>query len=268
MLSEEYRILLIVIFGTIALLLSSVFLVYMLLSFRQRQKVNIQEKAALKAQYEQEILTSQLEVQNATLQHIGEELHDNIGQMLSVARINLNVVEEADRAADNREFIQQANELIAKSIQDLRALTKSLDGDFVEDFGLTESIAQELQRIRHTGVFGTELRTSGDVYSLGFQREIVLYRIVQEVINNAIKHSEAKQVTVEINYTPDLFSLIISDDGKGFEYQNLPENELNKSGAGLRNIQRRASLIGATCQLVSSPGNGTTITITLPNKLS
>lgn len=228
----------------------------------QKNIYEIQEK------FDKESLTAQLEVQNTTLQHIGEELHDNIGQMLSVARINLNVVEEADRGADNREFIRQANELIARSIQDLRALTKSLDGDFVEDFGLVESVAQELQRIRHTRAFGTELRTAGDAYPLGFQREIVLYRIVQEVINNALKHSEAKQLTVDINYTPALFTLILSDDGKGFEYQNLPEAELNKSGAGLRNIQRRASLIGATCQLVSSPGNGTTTTITLPNKPS
>ena len=264
----EFEIALFVIVSTVIFMLLGGFIVVFMMYYQKKKRGYFQEKAALKAQYEQEILTSQLEVQNATMQHIAEELHDNIGQMLSVARINLNVVEEFGEGVDRREFIRQANELIAKSIQELRALTKSLDGDFVEDFGLTESIAQELQRIRHTGIFGTELRTSGEAYSLGFQREIVLYRIVQEVINNAIKHSEAKQVTVEIYYTTNLFSLIISDDGKGFDYQNLRENKMSKTGAGLRNIHRRTELIGGICQLISLPGTGTTITITLPNEPS
>ncbi len=263
MLSEEYHVLLIIIFGTTALLLSSIFLVYMLLYFRHRQKVNIQDKITLKAQYEREILTAQLEVQNTTLQHIGQELHDNVGQLLAVARINLNVVEEAKEGDDNRKYIQQANELIAQSINDLRSLTKSLDGDFVQDFGLSESIAQELQRVRNTGIFGTEFRTSGEAYSLGFQREIVLFRIVQEVLNNAIKHAEAKKLTVNIIYLPESVTLTLQDDGKGFDYPSTQEKILSQSGAGLRNMQRRAALIGGQYTLKSLPGQGTTVSINL-----
>ncbi|WP_338870102.1 ATP-binding protein [Spirosoma sp. SC4-14] len=224
------------------------------------------EKAALKAQYEQEILTSQIEVQNATLQHISQELHDNIGQLLSVARINLNIVEEAGTDNENREFIQQANELVAQSISDLRALTKSLDGDFVQDFGLKESIAQELQRIRQTRRFGTELQISGTVYSLGFQREIVLFRIAQEILNNAIKHSEASQLTVQLQFSPEQLTLSILDNGKGFDYQTISQNSMSQSGAGLRNIKRRITLIGGTCEIFSSPGNGTQLTFLIPNQ--
>ncbi|GAB4031995.1 sensor histidine kinase [Spirosoma jeollabukense] len=223
------------------------------------------ELSTLKAQYEQEILTSQLEVQNATLQHVSEELHDNIGQLLSVVRINLNVVEESGPGEDNREFIKQANDLVRQSIVDLRALTKSLDGDFVQDFGLSESIAQELQRIRQTRKFGTELQVIGEAYSLGFQREIVLYRIVQEVLQNAIKHSEANQLTIQLKYTSNLFRLMIMDDGKGFNYHSINENAISRSGAGLRNIQRRAALIGGTSEFISSVGKGTSVIITIPS---
>lgn len=252
--------------GTIAVALLVFFLISFLMLYQQKQLTHAEEKIALKAQYEREILTAQLEVQNTTLQHVSQELHDNVGQLLAVARINLNVVEESKEGDDNRPYIQQANELIARSIQDLRALTKSLDGDFVQDFGLSESIAQELQQIRHTGVFGTEFRTSGDSYSLGFQREIVLFRIVQEVLNNAIKHSEAKKLTITITYTPESLIMTLQDDGRGFDYQPSQETSIGKSGAGLRNMQRRATLIGGQCTFVSSPGQGTTMTITIPNK--
>ena len=257
---------LIFISGTILMLFLVVFIFIFALLFKKRQFVYIQEKNALKAQYEQEILTAQLEVQNTTLQHISQELHDNIGQLLAVARINLNVVEDSDAGVDNLPYIQQANELIAQSINDIRALTKSLDGDFVQDFGLSESVAQELQRIRSSGVFGTEFRTSGAVYSLGFQREIVLFRIVQEVINNAIKHARATKLTVTITYTPESVRLVLQDDGKGFDYQPVQKTTISQSGAGLRNMQRRATLIGGQCTITSSPGQGTTISITLLNQ--
>lgn len=263
---EADEVIIVIILSTVLFLFLVTFIGALFWNSQKRQMHYFKEKAALKAQYEQEILTSQIEVQNATLQHISQELHDNIGQLLSVVRINLNIVEESGTDDENREFIQQANELVAQSISDLRALTKSLDGDFVQDFGLKESIAQELQRIRQTRKFGTELQITGTVYSLGFQREIVLFRIVQEILNNAIKHSEANQLIVQLHYLPEQLKLIISDDGNGFDYQAINENSMSRSGAGLRNIKRRVTLIGGTCEIISSPGNGTQLTLLIPNQ--
>jgi two-component system, NarL family, sensor kinase len=106
------------------------------------------------------------------------------------------------------------------------------------------------------------------VYSLSFQREIVLFRVVQEILQNAIKHSGASQLTIHLTYTPALVNLTASDNGKGFNYQAVNKNGLNQSGAGLRNIQRRVILIGGTCSFVSAEGKGTTILITLPNSVA
>ena len=261
--SPPLDVTIILVAGTAALAILIFFLISFLILYQQKQLKHAEDKIILKAQYEREILTAQLEVQNYTLQHIGQELHDNVGQLLAVARINLNVVEEAKEGDDNRKYIQQANELIAQSINDLRSLTKSLDGDFVQDFGLSESIAQELQRVRHTGIFRTEFRTSGEAYSLGFQREIVLFRIVQEVLNNVIKHAKAKKLTVHIIYLPESVTLTLEDDGQGFDYSSTQEKAIAQSGAGLRNMQRRAALIGGQCTLKSSPGQGTSVSISL-----
>lgn len=231
--------------------------------YKTEQQNRIIEIEHLKSNYEQEILKSQIEVQNSTLQQIGQELHDNIGQLLSVAKLNLNVLDSSIENPENRESINETNEIIGQCIHDLRSLTKSLDGDFVEQFGIQESISFELQRIRKIKKFETEVTISGTAYSLGFDREIILFRIFQEFLNNSIKHSEAKNIQVKLNYHPDQFHLILLDDGKGFDRVSLTDHKMHLSGSGLRHIEKRCKLIGASCELVSSSGNGTQLDVIL-----
>ncbi len=247
---------------TIVLLLLSSFITLFFFIFQKRQLQNQQEKTALKTAYDQEILKSQIEVQNQTLQHIGRELHDNIGQLLSVAKINLNVLEESNHV--EHDYIKQTNEIISQSINDLRALTKSLDGDFVNDFGLEESISHELQRIRKTKKFQTEISVLGTKRTSGYEIEIVLFRIVQEVLNNALKHSKAQNIDIVLQYLPTSFELTVKDNGKGFDFENVQSQSMNSSGAGLRNMQRRMELIGGKCMVKSVLGEGTKVSLQLP----
>ncbi|GLU53211.1 sensor histidine kinase [Dyadobacter frigoris] len=264
----ESRILLIITLGTLLLITSSIFIVVFLFYFRRKQLINKQEKASLQTQFNQEILKSQIEVQNTTLQQIGQELHDNIGQLLSVAKINLNILEGTKQEEENHEYIKQTNEIIGQSIQDLRSLTKSLDGDFVQQFGLQESMTHELQRIRKTKKFETEITLTGEPYTLGYEREIILFRIFQEFLNNSLKHSEAKNIIVKLNYGLTHFNLALSDDGKGFDYEKVTTHNLLSSGAGLRNMARRCELIGAKCSLESLVGKGTFLGIEVPTRKS
>jgi signal transduction histidine kinase len=182
-----------------------------------------------------------------------------------VAKINLNILEETKQDEENKEYIIQTNEIIGQSISDLRALTKSLDGDFVQQFGLQESISNELQRVRKTKKFQTEITVNGESYALGFEREIILFRIAQEILNNSIKHSMAKNIKVRLTYDTETFSLCIDDDGKGFDYESVTSRKLADSGAGVRNIHRRIELIGGTCLIETAPGKGTKTKIELPN---
>ena len=161
-------------------------LLIMLIFHQKNQIQHLKQALLLKAQYDKEILQSQIELQQQTLQNIGRELQDNIGQLLSVAKINLNVLREFQTDEDGH--IQQAEEVVTKSIQELRALTKSLHAGFVQDVGLEASISQELQRIRKTKRLETELSVSGLRRSLGHEHEIVLFNVVQEVLNNIIKN--------------------------------------------------------------------------------
>ncbi|MFN8345889.1 MAG: ATP-binding protein [Spirosomataceae bacterium] len=248
----------------ILLLMLVIFIIVLTGLFKKRQLEYLQEKANLQWQYQQEILQTQLEIQNQTLQQIGRELHDNIGQLLSVMSINLNVLEE--EAADEKTQTQIAatGKILQQTILQIRHLSKSLDGDFVKDFGLSESLSHELQRIRHTGKYQTEILIEGEPYRLEEKKEIVLFRIVQEMLNNILKHAAAKNILIRLHYRPAQFCLTVQDDGKGFDQEAVLNRTLSTSGAGLRNIQRRIEMLGGSYSIDTFPEKGTKIHLELP----
>jgi two-component system, NarL family, sensor kinase len=246
---------------TVVFLVLAGFIVGFTLLFQRRQVENLQEKQTLQAQYDQAALQAQIEIQNQTLQTVGQELHDNIGQILTVVRLHLNTLEEENQQAAIQQRIEQSNTLVEQAIQSLRGLSKSLDGFVVDEFGLAESIRHELQRLEQTKKFATDLSVQGEPYALGHNADIILFRIVQETLNNAIKHAHATHMSVRIHYVPDRFALTVSDNGIGFNYTDVAGNSLEHTGSGLRNMQRRATLIGCVCTFDSSPGYGTTVRI-------
>ncbi|GAB3694940.1 hypothetical protein GCM10027592_16450 [Spirosoma flavus] len=250
--------------GTLLFLVQSGFIVFYLLFFKRKQRLNQQEQVAIRATYEREILQSQMEVRNQTSQYIGEELHDNIGQLLTIVRLNLGILEESDLSPEYIRTIKDTNETLGTAISDLRTISKSLDGDFIKDFGLQKGLANEVQRIQKTGKCQIELQLIGNFISLGFQIEIVLFRICQEMLNNALKHSQASLISIQLTYEPNIFQLSIHDNGKGFDYAGILNNAEEQRGSGLRNINRRVNLLGGKVVFHSDAGAGTTITITLP----
>ena len=236
-----------------------------ILKYQNRVKKHILEMITLKATYEQEILRSQVEIQNQTLKYVGEELHDNIQQMLLVVKLYLSMLERDLHTPETQQQAQEITELVNQTMSELRAMSKSLDSDAVKDFGLEQSLAYELQRIRKSRRYETELCITGERYSLGYQKEIVLFRVVQEIVSNALKHAGAKHLSVWLDYQPQQFYLTVKDNGKGFDYEQVANQNVDSIGAGLRNIRRRTELIGGTCTYQTAPNQGTKVLIMLPD---
>ena len=247
----------VIIAGTIVLVLLAIFIISFLFFYQQRHNKHIQEKQHMQSQFQQELLQTQIEIQEQTLKTISEEIHDNVGQILSLAKLNLNTL---DNTADKK--IQDTKNLVSKAINDLRNLSRSIHGDRIAQLGLQQSVEDELNILQNSGQFTTALKINGNNYKLEPQKEMVLFRIVQEALNNAVKYSKAKNITVQLNYQPQLFSLAISDDGIGFNAAALPTN---KTGIGLTSMQNRAALIGGVFTITSAAGNGTVINIELKN---
>ena len=250
----ETRILVIVL--TLLFLLMGLFVLVFFLVYRKNQ--NAKENQIEKMN--NEFLQTQLEIQEQTLRTISQEIHDNVGQVLSLAKLNLNTL-DIDNGVDKELKIDSSIQLVGKAINDLRDLSRSLNGDKIADLGLRDAIDNELKIIQNTGQFATRLSVTGEPYTLLPHNEIVLFRIVQESLNNTIKHSKAKNISVDIKYTGTRFTMAVHDDGSGFDAALL---EATKTGIGLHNMQSRALLIGAFFSIESVIDKGTTVQIELP----
>lgn len=256
---EDYDITIAIVVATGMFLLLGAFMLLFFFLNKNRQKKNKKEKLYLQSQFSQTLLQTKLEIQEQTLQTISEEIHDNIGQVLSLVKLNLNTfpdnLEEAIKLK-----IEDTEQLLSKAIADLRDISQSMNTDKIASLGLEAAIALQLQQIQKTGRFGTQFHTSGIRRHVEPQKEMVLFRIVQEALNNAVKHSGAKNITINILYTPESLLLQVSDDGIGFTQENAAQPT---AGIGLKNIQNRVALIGAVFSIHSTIDNGTTLTIEL-----
>jgi two-component system, NarL family, sensor kinase len=246
-----------IVVGTVLFIVLGVFVIVFLLQYQKRKFRHYNEMMQLKESVSQTILQSQLEIQEQTLKNISQEIHDNIGQVLSLAKLNL-ATTDILKAEIAQQKIEDSKNLVGKAIQDLRDLSKSLNTDYVNEMGLTRSLEYELEMIGKTGAYQANLKVEGSAYKLGPQKELILFRIVQEILNNIIKHAKASAIEVFINYLPDYFSLSVQDNGQGFDLDQL---RAEQPGLGLKNMQTRAALIGATFEISSKGGKGTTVDI-------
>jgi signal transduction histidine kinase len=246
-----------IIAGTIMLLLLGIFIISFLLLYQKKHNQHFIDQEQLKSHFQQELLKTQVEMQEQTLNHISREIHDNVTQVLSFVKLNLAIPAKATPEQAEQKISESRN-LVAQVINDLRDLSKSLSYEHIMQLGLVQTIEIEAGRVNKSGIIKVDLAIGGDARNLGEQRELVLFRIFQEALNNALKHSGAKQLKISLDYFDHLFNLTIQDNGVGF-----PAHSLNKSGSGLRNIVNRAALIGADAVIDSAPGKGCCIKITI-----
>lgn len=244
------------------LLVTSFVIVFVLIHQHQYHKF-LQEKEEMKNTYQQEILIAQLEMKEQTLHTISEEIHDNIGQVLSLVKLNLNTMPLPDNSPTVQK-IADMKDLVGKAIQDLRNLSKRLNTEHVSNQRLSESLKFELGLIHRTGVYDTQLRVNGTENSLDPHKQLIVFRIVQEALNNIIKHAKGQHIFIDLTYTPGRLEMRIEDDGMGFDLAALQVPGTSEKGTGIGNMQHRAKLIGGHFTLNSQPGKGTLYELSLP----
>lgn len=250
--------------SVIIMLALSGFVIYFILASQRRKLQQQHEKEQLRESYEKEVLTTQIESRDQTLRDVSQEIHDNMGQLLSVARINLNILEKELSGHPQINRLQETNNLLGDVIRYIRMLSKGLNSDMLGSYGLRESIRFELKRIEQSALITCHFITEGEDFAIDAKKEIVIYRMVQEILNNILKHAAATIISIHMKYAVDTFSLVITDNGTGFDQAETVSRGIQEAGSGLRNLQKRAALVGADLQIVSAPGQGTTIIITLP----
>jgi two-component system, NarL family, sensor kinase len=239
----------------ILLFLGILFLV-MLYNYNNKKGQVSKEKQLMREAFEKQLLESKLEIQEQTFDMISQEIHDNVGQILSLAKIQLGIMEQ--KQSGDGELLGNVKESISLAMTELRDIAKSLSSERIQPLSLQESLGQEIRRINRSGFVKVSLEVTGTEMTIQHQHKLIAFRIVQEGLQNILKHAGATDVDVSIRYQSDGAFIRIHDNGIGFD----PAVTLQKrEGLGLANIIRRATMVGGKAEIFSRPGEGTTLQI-------
>jgi len=255
---ENYQIVAGIIISMIVLLIATTFIFMLVMLANNRKRKFIQEKMSLQQLFNEQLLQSQLEMQEQTFNTISKEIHDNVGQVLSLAKVQINIMEQGEVL--NRLMLNDVKESISKAMVDLRDIAKSLNSERITQNSLVEITNQELQRVNRLGILRSFLYVEGKEENLKEQKKLIVFRILQESLQNILKHAKATKIEVFFTFSSNDLKLEIVDDGVGFDKEKVSE----KQGLGLRNIISRAALIGGQGSINSIINQGTTVTIFLP----
>jgi hypothetical protein len=247
-----------VIGGSILFIIFSGVILYFLFLNQKKKFTHAHDIQKMKELFNSELLSAKLEIQEHTFHHISEEIHDNVGQILSLAKVQINIMNESDHLTKG--MLNEVKEHISKALTDLRDIAKSLNTERLKNVGIVEAAMIESDRVNKTGFINSVVFVEGEECKLDEQKKQIVFRIIQESLQNILKHSEATEIKMQFKFTAATLFVSIKDNGKGFDVEKAVSNG---SGLGLQNIKTRSNLIGAILSIESILNEGTTINIEL-----
>ncbi|MDP4130074.1 MAG: sensor histidine kinase [Bacteroidota bacterium] len=257
--STEMIIFLIMI--TAFVLIMVVFIVIILFFLQKKQQGYYSNLKAVKFYYDKELYKAQLEIQEQTFREISREIHDNVGQFLSLAKLGL-VSLDINNRKETEDGIAEITEILEKALEDLRDMSKAMNPDVIRKGGLKKAIEMQVGFLQRGGKYHVTFNINGECQSISEEKEIILFRILQEAVNNIIRHASARDIVILLNPGEQELTLIIQDNGKGFDTR-LTNSQFSRIG-GINHMQQRAKLIDARFDIESTEGKGTTITVSTP----
>lgn len=256
---EKSELLLIVILFNIFFLGFIVAIMVYIRKYKQRKKEYLAEIQIKNEIHQKELLATQLEIQESTMKQIGRELHDNIGQKLTLVSLYTQQLLHENKVPDVTDRIEQVSQIINHSIEDLRSLSKTLTNNKINHYGIIHLIEDEVALANTLKKCTVSFSHDFADEDLSFEHKSVLLRIIQEFIQNSMKHSECKSIKIALKSGENVvWDLRIKDDGVGFN-----TDEIKSNGIGLVNMKNRAQIIGADFALTSEKNVGTSLKIVL-----
>lgn len=249
--------------GSMLLALLAFFLIAVLLVQKNKQNAYQLEKRQMVFDHQSKILTTKIEEQENILDQISKELHDNVKSVLGFAQMKMYDI--AELATDPRQtiLIDNTQKIIDGVIEELHKLSHSFNSNFVKHIGLVETITKEMENIRSSKNIACDVVVNGGPISLSAEKELHIYRIAQEAIQNAIKHAKATRIIFTVESRPNSFMMKITDNGTGFDKNEIYEMK----GLGFLNMFQRARYVHGLLEVQSAPLQGSSIVLTLnPNE--
>lgn len=227
--------------------------------YLKRKKMHLAQIKQMDEEHKRELLENQMEIQLQTMKHIGREIHDNVGQKLTLASLYTQQLILEERVPKAFKEVNEIGEIINDSLNELRQLSKSLTNDTLENNSLVELIEKECELINQLKEckihFVNTLKTKVNSYQI----KSILFRITQEFLQNSIKHSGCKNIRIRLSKVEGNLCLGMQDNGKGFDI-----TELEVKGIGLKNMEKRTEMLGGKFFLESQQDKGTKLTVKIP----
>ncbi|NAS30066.1 histidine kinase [Flavobacteriaceae bacterium R38] len=255
--SEE--IISLIVYVSLLIVILVTFGILFFLAYQKRKTQLLIEKEEQKRYFEEELSKAQNEIQEQTLKNISWELHDNVGQLLSVAKMQLNML-QADLSEDHQKRLKEASDVLGKGLTEMRQLSRTLNTDYVSNLGLQDSLEAEVNRFKRMNFLRIEYDHQGEAVSINEKDEIIIFRIFQECFSNCIKYSKATLLNIQIQFREKELFVSATDNGVGFDLDK------ESKGSGLMNMRKRAELIGAKLSITSQKDQGVSVTLTYPYK--
>ena len=237
--------------GTLLMGVLLVFIIYFILLYRKKQEEYEWEKEQAK----QLLLTTKIEIKEQTMSNISRELHDNIGQMATLVKMNLSLF--TYESEDDKRKLNDVTDIADKLIMEIKELSTTIKGENLERFGLIDMIDKDIARMSRLDYIKIIRTGEEEIPEVSHETEIYLYRMTQEIFNNILQHSGSTEAVLNITNKNDILVLTFKDNGIGFNSNTY------KQGNGLINLEERCKLIDAKLNIESQPNQGTKITISL-----
>lgn len=257
--AESNNIIFIYFIGTLGMVLLALSVFFFFITYQKRMLKKQLELNETRARQQEEILRNTITAQEKERKRIAQDLHDEVGAMLSVVKLNVGRIEKKSEEPVAKELAAETKTYLDEVITQVRRISRSLLPPSLEKLGLYFALEELANWVNKADQLKITCWKSGEQFRFDNKKELAIFRIVQELLNNAIKHAEASTIMVNARFSPGKNLMIsITDNGKGF---NL-KDKMN-TGLGLKNLESRTQMMNAKIKMKSTPGKGTTAIIYL-----
>lgn len=245
------ELILILVTGTLGMLILAMGIFFFFVIYQKRLISKQLELNQIRSKQQEELLRTSMMVQERERKRFAEDLHDDIGAMLSVIKLNLNRLEKKSDEGEVRIIAGDTKNNLDQVIHQIRRITRDLLPPSLERFGLGSAVQELIEWLPDTVSLRVVCIESGEIRRFESSREMAVFRIIQELLNNSLKYSEASRIDIRMRYGQEFLCVVVSDNGKGYDI-----NEAKGKGLGLQNLEGRANVIQARLKLKSWPRKG------------
>lgn len=239
--------------GILGMFLLAVAIIVFFIQYQKKLSAQQEEIRVMETNYQRDLLNASIEAQEVERKRVATDLHDGIGSLLSAVRLYLKQLSPKKDAAKNEELLGEATFMVDTAIDQARSISHDLLPTTLDRFGVLVALEELCHRMQKIRAIQVDLSYPDTEIKLSKTQDLALYRIVQELINNTLKHARADQIQIKFTSLPDRIQMNYLDNGQGFI---LDDKQTARLGLGLKSIKSRVQLIEGNMQMHSEPGMG------------